>query len=142
MTDRVLVPFDGSPPSIRALKHAVETYSDASITTIFVINPIESVFAVEAGGLPVSKSWYGDQKERATAVQSTAREIAAGSDVELDTAIEAGQPARKILEFADHHDIDQIVMGSHGRDGIERAILGSVAETVIRRAPVPVTIIR
>ena len=142
MADRVLVPFDGSPLSKRALRHAIETFPAASITTIFVINPIDSVLAVEAGGLPISESWYREEKERATELQSTAIEIAAGSNVELDTAIETGKPARKILEFADHHDFDHIVIGSHGRDGIERVFLGSVAETVIRRASVPVTIIR
>lgn len=142
MAVRVLVPFDGSPLSERALEYAIEAHPDASITTIFVINPIESVYAVEAGGLPVSESWHREAQERATAIQSTAKEEAAGSDVELVTVIETGQPAREILEYADEHDIDHIVMGSHGREGLERALLGSVAETVIRRAAAPVTIIR
>ena len=142
MAVRVLVPFDGSPLSERALEYAIQTHPDASITTIFVINPIESVYAVEAGGLPVSESWYNDAQERATEIQSTAKETAASVGVELDTIIETGQPARKILDHANEHQVDHIVMGSHGRDGLQRAILGSVAETVIRRAVVPVTIIR
>jgi nucleotide-binding universal stress UspA family protein len=142
MAVRILVPFDGSPLSERALEYAIETHPDASITTMFVIDPIDSVFAVEAGGLPVSESWYDDERERARAIQSSAIEAAAGSDVELDTIIEVGQPARKILEYVDNRDVDHIVMGIHGRVGLERAILGSVADSVIRRAAVPVTIIR
>lgn len=142
MAERVLVPFDGSPLSERALEFAIQTHPNASITTMFVINPIESLYAVEVGGLPVSKSWYRDAQEGASEIQSTAKEKAAGFDVELDTIIETGKPSRKILDHADEHDVDHIVMGSHGRTGLERAILGSVAETIIRRASVPVTIIR
>jgi len=60
----------------------------------------------------------------------------------IETAVVVGRPAREIVRYADDHDIDQIVMGSHGRDRASRVLLGSVAETVARRAPVPVTIVR
>jgi len=142
MVEHVLVPFDGSPLSERALKHAIENYTGTAITTICVINPIESVFAAEAGGLPRSKSWFENARAEAEAVHSTARATAERHGRELDCVTVAGKPARAILEYADENDIDHIVMGSHGRDGIERAILGSVAETVLRRARVPVTIVR
>jgi nucleotide-binding universal stress UspA family protein len=55
---------------------------------------------------------------------------------------EIGRPSRAIVEYAEEHDIDHIVMGSHGRSGVTRILLGSVAETVVRRSPVPVTIVR
>ncbi|MDX1744934.1 MAG: universal stress protein [Halobacteriales archaeon] len=142
MADRVLVPFDGSPLSERALHYALQTHPEASITTMYVIDPIESVYAVEAGGLPVSESWDRDAQARAAEIQSTAAAMAAGYDAELETVTVAGKPARKILEHVDELDVDHIVMGSHGRGGLERVVLGSVAETVTRRASVPVTIIR
>jgi len=53
-----------------------------------------------------------------------------------------GRPTKVIVEYADDHDIDQIVMGSHGRSGMSRILLGSVAEIVVRRASVPVTVVR
>jgi nucleotide-binding universal stress UspA family protein len=53
-----------------------------------------------------------------------------------------GKPARAIVEYADDHDIDQIVMGSHGRSGVTRILLGSVAESVVRDSTVPVTVAR
>lgn len=141
MTDDVLVAFDGSPLSERALTYAIETFPDASVTTIYVINPIDSVMDVEVGGLPVAEDWYDKANERATGLHTTAADLAAGRSTELDTVTEVGKPARTILKYADDHDIDQIVMGSHGRSGIDRALLGSVAETVTRRARIPVTII-
>lgn len=142
MPDTVLVAFDGSPLARQALTYAVENFPDATITTIYVINPIDSVFDVVAGGLPVATDWYDDAKARATNIHTTAEDIAAGHDVDINTVTEIDQPAQAILEYAENHDVDQIVMGSHGRSGLDRAILGSVAETVIRRSRVPVTIIR
>jgi nucleotide-binding universal stress UspA family protein len=141
MTDNVLVAVDGSPLSERALTYATETFPDASITTIYVINPIDSIIDVEAGGLPVAEDWYENAKEKASRIHTTATNLAAERNTELDTVTEVGKPARAILGYADDHDIDQIVMGSHGRSGIDRALLGSVAETVTRRARIPVTII-
>jgi nucleotide-binding universal stress UspA family protein len=137
----VLVAFDGSPLSERALTYAIETFPDASISSIYVINPIDSIIDVEAGGLPVAEGWYENAKEEATVLHTTATDLAAELNTALVTVTEIGKPARAILEYADDHDVDQIVMGSHGRSGIDRALLGSVAETVTRRAQIPVTII-
>lgn len=141
MPDTVLVAFNGSPLSERALTYAVETFPDASITTIYVINPTDSIVDVEAGGLPVAEDWYDNAKDGATREHTTATTLAAEHGIELETVTEVGKPARAILEYADDHDSDQIVMGSHGRSGIDRTLLGSVAETVARRARVPVTIV-
>lgn len=142
MPDTVLVAFDGSPLSQRALTYAVENFPDATITTIYVINPIDSVFDVEAGGLPVAEDWYDDAQERATNIHTTATDLAADHGIDLDTVTKVGRPARAILEYVENSDVDQVVMGSHGRSGLDRAILGSVAETVARRSRVPVTIVR
>jgi len=141
MPDNVLVALDGSPLSERALTYALETFPDATITTIYVINPIDSVIEVEAGGLPVAEEWYDTAQERATDIHTAATDLAAEYEIGLDTVTEVGKPAGEILEYADSHGIDQIVLGSHGRSGIYRALLGSVAETVTRRAQIPVTII-
>jgi len=141
MPVNVLIAFDGSPLSERALTYAIETFPDAPITSIYVINPLDSVIDVEAGGLPVAEDWYDNAKERATRIHATATDLAAERDTELVTVTEVGKPARAILEYADDHGIDQMVMGSHGRSGFDRTLLGSVAETVTRRAQIPVTII-
>jgi len=141
MPDNVLIAFDGSPLSERALTYAIENFAEATLTTIYVINPIDSVIDVEAGGLPVAEDWYDNARDRATRIHTTATDLAGEHNLELNTVTEVGRPARVILEYADDHGIDQIVMGSHGRSGIDRTLLGSVAETVTRRARIPVTII-
>jgi len=63
---------------------------------------------------------------------------AAAEDVAADTAVVRGRPAPAILEYATSGGFDLIVMGTHGRTGLSHAVLGSVAERVVRRAPCPV----
>ncbi len=53
-----------------------------------------------------------------------------------------GRPAEQLLDYADEHDIDLISMGTHGRTGIDRFVMGSVAEKVIRRSERPVLTVR
>lgn len=60
----------------------------------------------------------------------------------LETRVDVGSPAAKILELADKEKIDLIIMGVHGRKGIDRAIFGSVADKVVQSAPCPVLTIR
>lgn len=142
MPDNVFVGFNSSPLSERALTYAIETFSDAPLTTIYIINLIDSVIDVEAGGLPVAEDWYEDAKEEATRIHATATDLAAERDTELDAVTKVGKPARAILEYADDYDVDQIVMGSHGRSGIDRTLLGSVAEKTVRTSPAPVMTVR
>lgn len=142
VTQCVLVPIDGSPPADRALQYALETFPESTITTLHVIDPIDSVYAVEAGGLPVAEDWYDDAQERATEIHAKAEERADEFDVEIETVTEVGQPTPTILQYTDEHDVSQIVIGSHGRQGIERVVLGSIAEKVVRRAEVSVTVVR
>ncbi|ELZ88311.1 universal stress protein [Haloferax sulfurifontis] len=141
MSDNVLVAFDASPLSERALRYALDTFPDAAITSIYVIDPVDSVIDVEAGGLPVAEDWYDNAQERASTVHTAATDLAAKLGTEIDTVTEVGRPATTILEYADDNDVDQIVIGSHGRSGIDRVLLGSVAETVTRRAQIPVTVV-
>lgn len=139
--NNVLIAFDGSPLSELALTYALETFSVANFTALYVINPIDSILDVEAGGLPVAEDWYDNARERARRLHASATDLAAEYDVDLDTITEIGKPERVILEYVDDNGVDQIVMGNHGRSGLDRMLLGSVAETVTRRARIPVTTI-
>lgn len=141
MPDNVLVALDGSSLSERALIYALDTFPDASITTIFVINPIDAVIDAEASGLPAASDWHENAKTHAKSIHRTAEDLAAERNTDLIIATEVGNPARTILEYTGDNTVDQIVMGSHGRSGLDRALLGSVAERVTRRARIPVTVV-
>ena len=156
MAQTVLVPTEGSPLSMKALEVAVTDYPDATIVVLHVMDPIgsgKSLFDVmwpklSDGAPPGSvtpeywREWRQEAEELAQAVFDDAREIAADAGRSIETALEFGDPADVIIEYVETHNVDRIVMGSHCRRGAERFLLGSVAETVVKRAPIPVLIVR
>ena len=142
MTKRILVPMGGSPQSEKALNHVLTEYPDAEITVLHVIDPVDAGYAADPMGGDYWEGWYEFAEDRADNVFEAAREQAAAHGREVETVQDMGPPARIIVSYADENDIDHIVMGSHGRKGVARVLLGSVAETVVRRASMPVTVVR
>lgn len=140
MTVHILVPMDRSPMAKRALEHAVSMHPDARFTVLYVIDYIEESYGARA--LVGSDELRDRAEDRATDLFEEAVEIADEQGVKIDTESVVGDPSREIVAYAEEHDIDQIVIGSHGRSPMSRILLGSVAETVTRRAPVPVTVVR
>lgn len=144
MTRHVLVPIDGSDHSEKALEHVLEELSDAEITLLHVINPVSSFDYgsdeyFDADGY---QDHLNRQREEGQALLETYRETAAERGIGVETVLETGSPARRILETIEDTGVDRVVMGSRGRSGVGRVLFGSVAETVTRRASVPVTIVR
>ena len=149
MTDHVLVPVDGSPLSRRALEVALEENPDATVTALHVIDPTEpgySVAGVEFDSTIEprhgSTEWYDRAEELATELFDELTAAADEHDATLETETVVGRPDREILEFAEHEDVDHIVVGSHGREEDSRLLLGSVTEAVAFRAPMRVSLIR
>ena len=138
----VLVPIDESEPARAAVEHAVTTFPDADITALHVVNPSMSMYRSDSS-LDFERL-VDLEEEKAESLFETAREIAAEHDHEgsLTTETVVGEPIRDIVEFAEENDVDQIVIGSHGRSGVSRVLLGSVAEQVVRRGSMPVTVVR
>ncbi|MFB6153886.1 MAG: universal stress protein [Halodesulfurarchaeum sp.] len=136
----ILVPMDRGEQSTRAFEYALENFGEESILILHVIDPIEAGYSATATVPGYTEEWYEQAKDSAEELFAEARELA--GEVEVDTDTEVGRPSRAIVEYAEEHDVDHIVMGSHGRSGVTRILLGSVAEAVVRRSPVPVTIVR
>lgn len=149
MTDHLLVPFDGSPQSEKALDHAL-SLPDVSLSLLTVVNPFDidpERFGLQSPtgvpGLPgYSSEWYDEVRDAARERLMEACERAEESGIPCSVAIRMGRPARQIVAYATEHDVDGVVMGSHGRPLVTRVLLGSVAETVVRRSPAPVTVVR
>ncbi|UPV74953.1 universal stress protein [Halorussus limi] len=142
MTKRILVPVDGSSQSDDALEYALEEFADDDITLLHVIDPIDAGYSAPVGIPGGSEEWYEEAKADSEAMFDEARAVADEYGVTLDSATEMGRPSQTIVEYAEDEGFDQIVMGSHGRSGVSRILLGSVAETVVRRASMPVTVVR
>ncbi|RZH68823.1 universal stress protein [Natrinema altunense] len=130
MSRHVLVPMDDSAPARAALDHALEWVPADRVTVVFAVDGLEAEY-----GSVVS----GDDEP---AFFADVRDIAAACDGSLETTVVEGSGvAEAILEYATEADVDAIVMGSEGKAGVSRLLLGSVAEAVTRRAEVPVTIV-
>jgi len=142
MVDRVLVPVDGSEQSERACEFVFEEFPDATLVLLHVINPAEAGYTTQAAVPSTSEEWYEQQKERAGKHFDDIETAAADRGIETERAVEVGKSTQVIVEFVEDCDADHVVMGSHGREGVSRILLGSVAETIVRRSPVPVTVVR
>ena len=142
MANRLLVPVDGSDPADAALEFALEEYPDADITVLSVTDPTD----VGYGSIEAAPSTFehlqesAEERTQQVLDEATARAAEHGVDVTTETVV--GMPSRAIVEWAENNDVDSIVIGSHGRRGVTRVLLGSVAESVVRRSPVPVTVVR
>ena len=146
MSESILVPFDGTPQSTRALEYAVSSVPDATLALVHVLDPSElySYGGMEGGAMTNYAEIQREREERAEKLLDEARAIAddEGHQGEVTTTVLTGRVARSIIERAEAEEVDRIVIGSHGRSGASRVLLGSVAETVLRRSPVPVTVVR
>jgi nucleotide-binding universal stress UspA family protein len=139
MVRHLLLPVDGSPQSVEALRFAASEWEGTRVTLLHVIDPVNGsrASAVPSG----SEEWYDDARKRAESLFEEARAVLPPT-MTVGTRIEVGRPAATILDVAREGETDHLVVGSHGREGISRILLGSVAEAVARRSPIPVTIAR
>ncbi|WP_458189201.1 universal stress protein [Haladaptatus sp. NG-WS-4] len=135
MYDTILVPTDGSEGSERAVELAIDlaTTYDATLHPLHVIDvnmlAIEDEFETILSSLEDSaQEMVDDVVERATNAGVSTTE----------GFFDLGVPYKVILDYADEHDIDLIVMGTHGRTGLDRYLLGSITEKVVRTSDVPV----
>ncbi len=142
MPSDILVAMDDSIHAERALEYALESYPDATVTVLHVVG-VPSMLMGEAAGLALAADLEDAASERAEPVFERARAIAADLDHEIRTSEAVGHPARTIVDRAANYDL--VVLGSHGADwrrATRRFLIGNVAETVVKRAPVPVVVVR
>jgi len=138
MYDNILLPFDGSDGAAEVLHHASEIahWADATIHVLYVADTTRnSVTVVEEHTIDVLERQGEEIIEEAEDTLDTL-----GNAYETD--IVQGNPAPTIVEYADQYDQDLVVMPTHARDGIERYLVGSVSEKVVRLSSVPVLSVR
>lgn len=144
MFKHLLVPIDGSPTSELAVGKAIGMAKafDSAVTAIYVIDPypftgVGADFAYGQG------QYLNAAKAAATEALADARKQMEQAGVKVQTAtVESHTVWRGILEAAQSGGVDLIVMGSHGRSGIEKLVLGSVAQKIVTNTSLPVLLIR
>lgn len=147
MYDTILVPTDGSRVAENAVSHAVDLAAkyDADVHALYVVDT--SAMDIGLGAEQVDRIRQGkfgempELEERALDATGTVTEQAADHGVSVTESVVAGQPHRQIADYGEENDIDLIVMGSAGRGGVRRALLGSVAERTLRTTTIPTMVV-
>jgi nucleotide-binding universal stress UspA family protein len=139
--DTILVPTDGSEHALRAAEHgaALARVFGASVHLINVIDLRSVAGPFSAGGLEAET-----RTRLETEAEDDIEKIVDRIDVpgEVRWSVKSGTPVNEIFAYCDEHDVDLITMGTHGRTGVQRYVMGSVTESVVRRASVPVLTVR
>ncbi|MCL2116654.1 MAG: universal stress protein [Methanobrevibacter sp.] len=142
MYKKILSPTDGSKFAEKAEKHAL-FLAEASGAEIIALSVIETNFSI---GLPaddvvrrINQMLKKETERNLEKVEKLKEE--ADSDVKITFKVAEGSPADIILETIEKEDIDLVVMGSSGKSGFDRFIMGSVAEKVVRAAECSVLVV-
>lgn len=144
MFDKILLPIDGSDVAFAAAERAVALakLAGAALHVVFVLEPYPytGIGAANSAGV---QAYLADSQRQATEALARIRALAQvpGLGLTVET-VEGSSPAEQIVETARRCGADLIVMGSHGRTGIARVLLGSVAGKVLLLSPVPVMIVK
>jgi len=134
MYDRILLPTDGSTGTAHVALQAIDLANQygATIHALHVIDTDMRSVLTEVG------SGFDTLEQRGENAVGTVERLGQSHGIEVETEIRNGDPAETILAVADELDADLIVCGTHGRSGVRRQLLGSVAERVVRHASQPV----
>ena len=129
MVDRILIPTDGSEDSYDAARTAIEL-AEPFGAEIHVVSVVRM--------MPTRDRLRYDPRDEAIEAIEDITELIESTKLPLVSEVLEGFPPQEIVEYARNNHIDMIVMGTHGRTGIDRVLIGSVAERTVRTSPVPV----
>jgi nucleotide-binding universal stress UspA family protein len=137
---KILIATDGSKRTQNAVQTGLEVarVRQSKVYAVYVVDTVTFT------SVPMDVTWenmYQLLKEEGEEAAGRVK-ADAGPGMEVETYVLEGNPALEITKFAKDHDCDLIVVGTLGKSGIDRLLLGSVAEKVVRIAPCPVLVIR
>jgi nucleotide-binding universal stress UspA family protein len=144
MFDKILLPTDGSDVAFVAAERAVALakLAGAALHVVFVLEPYPYT-GIGAASSAGAQEYLADSQRQAAQAFARIGALAQGPRVTMNSeTVEGSSPAEKIVDAARRCGADLIVMGSHGRTGIARVLLGSVAGKVLMLSPMPVMIVK
>jgi nucleotide-binding universal stress UspA family protein len=143
--NRICCAVDGSEPSQRALRAAAALAKrlEGSLTVLHV-HDVPSVALTDVPAVPpASRAALERDRQEARAILEAARaEAEAIAPGRVSAELLHGDPAWEVVKYGADHDCDVIVVGTHGRTGVRRLMMGSVAERILRDATCPVLAVR
>jgi nucleotide-binding universal stress UspA family protein len=142
LTKKILIPVDFSGSSRKACDVGVELAATFRVPVILLhVVPVASVSYANTPYIPSPEYTQFVEQSARSALHDEAQRLQ-GKGVAVDAVLKVGRAGEEILDAAKHFDAGLIVIGTHGRHGLPRALLGSVAEKVVRLSSVPVLTVR
>jgi nucleotide-binding universal stress UspA family protein len=137
----VLLPTDGSEGITAVAEHAgtIARQNDATVHVMSVADT-RNRFETPSAGIAPDVWREGEQERAEQAIETTVEALP--DDVAVERHVETGVPHEQIVEHLEPNAVDLVVMGTHGRTGLDHYLIGSVAERVVRQSPVPVLTVR
>lgn len=144
MPEHVLVPYDGSPLAVEALKYVCDEFADSRITVLYVVDEhTDDTASAGWGDHPGQwEEWLTERREHAADLFADAEAVADEYGASIGTAVAVGRVSELIIAVAEEYDADLIVVGAHSRSRFAEFLIGDVAHALVRRSPVPVTTVR
>jgi nucleotide-binding universal stress UspA family protein len=137
----IVIATDGSENSQRAISYGIEIakLSGATVHALYVVD------TVSFSSIPMDAGWesmYDTLRNEGEKAISEVKERGTVSGVEVREVLLEGHPSNEIIDFAEKNNADLIVVGTLGKTGLDRFLMGSVAEKVVRGSKVPVLVVR
>ncbi len=150
MYDKIMVPLDGSDLAECVMPHVeavVSGFKSTEVVLVRVVNPLRLPVSVPAQSNMgfTEKDRQQLEENRKKAANDYLEKVVGSLDIPATVfsyAVLEGNPANMLAEYATKNEMDLIVIASHGRSGVRRWVMGSVAERIIRASSVPVMMIR
>lgn len=138
---KILVPVDFSGPSRKAI-HYAQVFAEQFDATLVLVHAVEPMaYPPDFAFVPLLPPDL--EEKRSGEILRQLEEIAAGvRGVRVESVVRMGRPWQQIVDAAKEEDVDLIVLSTHGYTGMKHALLGSVAEKIVRHAPCPVLVVR
>jgi len=139
---KILIATDGSETAEKAADFGVQIagLSGAKVYAVYVIDttpyysiPLDQIW---------SKEVYEQLEQMGNEITSNVEKTAKAAGLEAESIVLKGDPAQRIVNFAEEQSVNMIIVGSHGIGGFERLVIGSVSEKVVRHAKIPVLVFR
>lgn len=139
---KILVPVDGSPLSLEAVRYAISLVKQGLRADLVLANvqPPASLYEIVVAHDP---DVIKDVSAGAGAhLLEPARELCRAAGIGFESEVVTGDPVRALCDLADARNCAHIVVGAHGKGALASALLGSVSQALVHAAPVPVTIVK
>ena len=149
MYSQILVPLDGSNSAEAALTHgqAIARDSGATVHLLRVVEHLDEISMARAGdggfaaseySLDLARRLSSEKKHQAEEYLERVASPLKEAGVQVETAVLEGDASEQVVEYANEHSVDLIVMSTRGRGAIRRFLVGSVTDRVIRTSEIPV----